>query len=127
MNQPLSTPADDTPLAKHRGPLVFGGIPEAEGWALAPITARDRVHFRVDRELPLDEFRAELPDGVTVSYDSGEGLYRVDGAPGTGRRPSGCGRRPTCAAGRRATCRRPSSTTCAGTTSRSASSGCSGT
>jgi hypothetical protein len=46
---------------------VFGGIPEAEGWALAPITSRDRVHFRVDRELPLEEFRAELPDGVTVS------------------------------------------------------------
>jgi hypothetical protein len=41
------------------------------------------VHFRVDRELPLAEFRADLPDGVTVSYDSGEGLYRVDGAPGS--------------------------------------------
>jgi hypothetical protein len=66
-----------------RQPLVFGGIPEAEGWALAPITPRDRVHFRVDRELPLEEFRRELPDGVTVSFDQGEGLYRVDGACGS--------------------------------------------
>jgi hypothetical protein len=66
-----------------RQPLVFGGIPEADGWALAPITPRDRVHFRVDHELPLDEFRADLPDGVTVSYDQGDGLYRVDGACGS--------------------------------------------
>ena len=69
--------------ARNREPLVFGGIPEADGWVLAPITPRDRVHFRVDRELPLDEFRAELPDGVTVSYDQGDGLYRVDGARGS--------------------------------------------
>ena len=69
-----------------RTPLVFGGIPEAEGWVLAPITPRDRVHFRVDRELPLAEFRGDLPDGVTVSYDQGEGLYRVDGACGQGER-----------------------------------------
>ena len=142
MNRSLSTPVDDIPTARHREPLVFGGLPEVEGWALAPITPRDRVHFRADRELPLEEFRRELPDGVTVSYDEGEGLYRVDGAcgsaqvlaewikagaPAAGRPPSGCGRRPMCAAGRRATCLRPSSTTCAGTTSRSASSGCSGT
>jgi hypothetical protein len=69
--------------ARARQPLVFGGIPEAEGWALAPITPRDRVHFRVDRELPLAQFRAELPDGVSVSYDQGEGLYRVDGPRGS--------------------------------------------
>jgi DNA-directed RNA polymerase specialized sigma subunit len=78
---------ESTESLDHRGrvraPLVFGGIPEAEGWALAPIASRDRVHFRVDRELPLGEFRAELPDGVTVSFDEGEGLYRVDGAPGS--------------------------------------------
>jgi hypothetical protein len=66
-----------------RQPLVFGGIPEADGWTLAPITPRDRVHFRVDHELPLDEFRDDLPDGVTVSYDQGDGLYRVDGACGS--------------------------------------------
>jgi hypothetical protein len=84
-----SIPSSATPAeaaegrGRPRSPLVFGGIPEAEGWALAPITARDRVHFRVDRELPLAEFRAELPDGVTVSYDQGDGLYRVDGTPGT--------------------------------------------
>src|SRR5215210_1027567 len=76
-----STVSDDRP--RLRQPLVFGGIPEAEGWVLAPITPRDRVHFRVDRELPLEEFRADLPDGVTVSYDQGDGLYRVDGAPGS--------------------------------------------
>jgi hypothetical protein len=68
---------------RGRAPLVFGGIPEGEGWVLAPITPRDRVHFRVDRELPIAEFRRELPDGVAVSYDEGEGLYRVDGACGT--------------------------------------------
>ena len=80
---PLSTSTviDDRP--RVRQPLVFGGIPEAEGWVLAPITPRDRVHFRVDHELPLEEFRAELPDGVTVSYDQGDGLYRVDGACGS--------------------------------------------
>ena len=79
---PVATEVAD-PRSRVRAPLVFGGIPEPEGWALAPITSRDRVHFRLDRELPLDEFRAELPDGVTVSYDQGEGLYRVDGAPGS--------------------------------------------
>jgi hypothetical protein len=68
---------------RRREPLVFGGIPEAEGWALAPITPRDRVHFRTDRELPLATFRAALPAGVTVTYDEGDGLYRVDGATGS--------------------------------------------
>ncbi|WP_235928156.1 flagellar biosynthesis protein FliA [Goekera deserti] len=68
-----------------RGPLRFGGLTEDEGWALAPITTLDRVHFRVDHELPLAAFRAELPAGVTVTYDEGDGLYRVDGAPGQAR------------------------------------------
>jgi hypothetical protein len=68
---------------RSRDPLVFGGLTESEGWALAPITPRDRVHFRTDRELPLAAFRAALPAGVTVTYDEGEGLYRVDGARGT--------------------------------------------
>jgi len=84
--QPLSSPeTSSTPTARNRvrQPLVFGGIPETDGWVLAPITPRDRVHFRVDHELPLDEFRGDLPDGVTVSFDQGEGLYRVDGAPGS--------------------------------------------
>ena len=67
MNHSTPTPVDDTRAARGREPLVFGGIPEADGWALAPITPRDRVHVRTDRELPLGEFRAELPDGVTVS------------------------------------------------------------
>ncbi|RFU22888.1 sigma-70 family RNA polymerase sigma factor [Geodermatophilus marinus] len=84
-----TTPATPTPTSPGSGPtrapLVFGGIPEADGFALAPITPRDRVHFRVDRELPLASLRADLPDGVTVSFDEGEGLYRVDGAPGTGQ------------------------------------------
>ncbi|NEK94926.1 flagellar biosynthesis protein FliA [Modestobacter muralis] len=64
--------------------MVFGGVPEADGWLLAPITPRDRVHFRTDRELPLAEFRAAFPADVTVTYDEGDGLYRVDGTPGTG-------------------------------------------
>ncbi|SNS71100.1 hypothetical protein SAMN06893096_1076 [Geodermatophilus pulveris] len=83
MNHRPATPVDDTTDPRGRAPLVFGGIPEAEGWALAPITPRDRVHFRTDRELPLGELRRDLPDGVTVSYDQGDGLYRVDGVPGT--------------------------------------------
>ena len=69
--------------ARLRAPLVFGSIPEAEGWALAPITPRDRVHFRVDRELPLADFRRELPEGMSVTYDQGDGLYRVDGPCGS--------------------------------------------
>jgi hypothetical protein len=73
----------DAEERRIREPLVFGGLPEAEGWALAPITPRDRVHFRTDRELPLGAFRAALPVEVTVTYDEGDGLYRVDGAPGT--------------------------------------------
>ncbi|WP_336032799.1 sigma-70 family RNA polymerase sigma factor [Geodermatophilus sp. FMUSA9-8] len=78
-------PADSGAEAPGRAPLVFGGVPEAEGFAAVPITARDRVHFRVDRDLPLTEFRADLPDGVTVSHDEGEGLYRVDGPCGQGQ------------------------------------------
>ena len=80
---PLPTSTSTDNRSRVRQPLVFGGIPEAEGWARAPITPRDRVHFRVDHELPLEEFRSELPDGVTVSYDQGDGLYRVDGACGS--------------------------------------------
>ncbi|SEO78014.1 flagellar biosynthesis protein FliA [Trujillonella endophytica] len=83
MTSPTGSTAVD-PAARVRQPLVFGGIPEAEGFARVPITPRDRVHFRVDRELPLEEFRAALPDRVAVSFDSGEGLYRVDGDPGQG-------------------------------------------
>jgi hypothetical protein len=85
MDHRTAVPSDQALRDRGRAPLVFGGIPEAEGWSLAPITPRDRVHFRVDRELPLDEFRDDLPDGVTVSFDQGEGLYRVDGACGTGQ------------------------------------------
>ena len=70
-----------------REPLVFGGLPEAQGWALAPITPRDRVHFRTDRELPLARFRAALPADVTVTYDEGDGLYRVDGRTGSAEAP----------------------------------------
>ena len=57
----------DTTACRLRGPLVFGGIPEAEGWALAPITPRDRVHFRTDRELPLEELRRGVPTACVPS------------------------------------------------------------
>ena len=83
MSDSASSPTTTTDRARVREPLVFCGLPEAEGWALAPITPRDRVHFRVDRELPLAEFRGDLPDGVTATYDQGDGLYRVDGACGS--------------------------------------------
>jgi hypothetical protein len=84
---------------RTREPLVFGGLAEAEGWALAPITPRDRVHFRTDRELPLAEFRAALPAEVTVTYDEGDGLYRVDGDPGTAEALAGLIRAWCAAAG----------------------------
>ncbi|MCU1606293.1 MAG: uncharacterized protein JWP46_2758 [Modestobacter sp.] len=84
---PMTASTDDR--LRPREPLVFGGLTECEGWALAPITPRDRVHFRADRELPLATFRAAMPTGVTVTYDEGEGLYRVDG---------GCGQSETLAA-----------------------------
>ena len=83
MTQPSSTTVDPAARERIRQPLFFGGIPEAEGFARVPITPRDRVHFRLDHEMPLDEFRADLPDGVSVSFDQGEGLYRVDGACGS--------------------------------------------
>ncbi len=83
MTHPAPAPSSDA-ATPFRAPLVFGGVPEAEGFARTPITPRDRVHFRVDRELPLARFRADLPDGVTVSHDEGEGLYRVDGPCGQG-------------------------------------------
>jgi len=70
--------------SRIRQPLVFGGVPESEGFARVPITPCDRVHFRVDRDLPMGAFRADLPDGVSLSYDHGEGLFRVDGARGQG-------------------------------------------
>lgn len=70
------------PSRRSTGPLVLGGITEDEAWASTPITVRDRVHFRTERELPLAEFRAFLPAGVTVTLDEGEGLYRVDGDAG---------------------------------------------
>lgn len=68
--------------SRSTGPLVFGGMTEDEGWASAPITLFDRVHFRTESELPLVRFRADLPLGVTVTLDEGEGLYRVDGDAG---------------------------------------------
>ncbi|MCO7222135.1 flagellar biosynthesis protein FliA [Klenkia sp. PcliD-1-E] len=70
------------PPRRSSAPLVFGGITEDEAWASTPITLRDRVHFRTERELPMAEFRAALPDAVTVTLDEGEGLYRVDGDAG---------------------------------------------
>jgi len=70
------------PSRRSTGPLVLGGITEDQAWADTPITVRDRVHFRTERELPLEEFRAFLPAGVTVTLDEGEGLYRVDGDAG---------------------------------------------
>jgi hypothetical protein len=84
---PAADPVEER--ARTREPLVFGGLTEAQGWALAPITPRDRVHFRTDTELPLPAFRAALPDSVTVTYDEGDGLYRVDGETGTGEALAG--------------------------------------
>jgi DNA-directed RNA polymerase specialized sigma subunit len=89
--QPIDTGAaatedsDATPASKTtRGPLLFGGILEDDGFAACPIGAVDRVHFRTDREIPLVDFRSYLPTGANVTLDEGEGLYRVDGTLGTG-------------------------------------------
>lgn len=73
------------PRRTHPADLVFGGMPEAEGWATAPLTLRSRVHFRTENgEVPLDDFRRDLPFGSDVAYDEGTGLYRVDCEHGTG-------------------------------------------
>ncbi len=85
MTQSVVPSPDQPAAAGTRAPLVFGGIPEAEGFARVPITPRDRVHFRVDGDLRLGDLRADLPAGVTVSHDEGEGLYRVDGPCGQGQ------------------------------------------
>lgn len=70
---------------KRETPLVWGGIPEAAGFAAAPLALRSRVHFRTGyMAVPLDEFRAALPAGTEVTFDEGEGLYRVECAHGTG-------------------------------------------
>ncbi|GAA4749113.1 hypothetical protein GCM10023328_34620 [Modestobacter marinus] len=102
MSQDMLTTQLATDPARTREPLVFGGLTEAEGWALAPITPRDRVHFRTDRELPLTDFRAALPAEVEVTYDEGDGLYRVDGETGTAESLAGL-IRAWCAAGGYAT------------------------
>ncbi len=72
------------PRTVARPALVFGGIPEAEGWSSAPLRARDRVHFRTNLALPLADLRADLPAGAAASLDDGQSLYRVDGACGSG-------------------------------------------
>lgn len=66
--------------------LVFGGIPEAEGWLSAPLILKSRVHFHTEFGAPLDlnAFRAFLPADCEVSFDEGTGLYRVDCDHGTG-------------------------------------------
>ena len=70
---------------RNNAPLIFGGIPEAEGFAAAPLELRSRVHFRTENlPVPLDEFRADLPAGSHVTLDEGDGLYRVDCDHGTG-------------------------------------------
>ncbi len=55
MTTPAAVPGtpDQPADAGPRTPLVFGGVPEAEGFAAVPITARVRVHFRVVHDLPL--------------------------------------------------------------------------
>jgi hypothetical protein len=85
--EPESDAAPASKTTKHRNnePLIFGGIPEADGWADAPLILRSRVHFRVDNaELSLADFRDALPTGTDVAYDEGTGLYRVDCEHGTG-------------------------------------------
>jgi hypothetical protein len=66
--------------------LVFGGIPEAEGWVSAPLVLKSRVHFHTEYGVPLDldAFREFLPTDCEVSFDEGTGLYRVDCDHGTG-------------------------------------------
>ena len=74
----------DYTIVRH-GPLVYDQVGRSA-------TINDQMLDLSARELGLRlqslrrdhlEFRADLPDGVTVSYDQGDGLYRVDGARGS--------------------------------------------
>ena len=78
---PASASSTLDPRARARQPLVFGGLPEADGWALAPITPRDRVHFRVDRDLPSDApgqpARTLAAGGTTLTFDEAKKQARL--------------------------------------------------
>ena len=75
----------DTPSA-YASANIFGGIPEGQGWAIAPRAKKDRVHFRLKFDtLPVAAFRAAMPANADVTYDEESGLCRVDVAHGTGQ------------------------------------------
>lgn len=79
-------PAKATRKRRESADLIFGGIPEADGWASAPLMLKTRVHFHTEfgAPLPLDEFRAAMPAGCETTFDETTDLYRVDGPHGTG-------------------------------------------
>jgi len=70
-----------------RQPVIFGGVPEADGWAKAPLSTFDLVHFRLNRHLPLSELRehltTSLDDTVSLTLDADD-LYRAFVSPGNG-------------------------------------------
>lgn len=58
----------------------YGGVPEWEGWAYAPLKKRDVAHVRLVHAVPLDRLRAAFP-GWTVN-ESPDGLVSVSAHPG---------------------------------------------
>lgn len=62
----------------RNGPMIFGGIEENDGFALAPLETHARVHFRTHISFDHEVFAADLPAGATHSEEHGRGLHRVD-------------------------------------------------
>lgn len=58
----------------------YGGIPEWEGWAHAPLRKRDVAHVRLVHAVPLDQLRAAFPGWVV--NESPDGLVSVSAHPG---------------------------------------------
>jgi hypothetical protein len=60
--------------------VVFGGIPESQGWRLAPLRTFSLAHFTSMQALDLYEFRQLVPSTYTVRADP-ENTYRVFAPP----------------------------------------------
>lgn len=56
--------------------VIFGGIPESQGWRLAPLRTYSLAHFTTVQSLDVDALRETLPKTFTVRADP-ENTYRV--------------------------------------------------
>jgi len=60
--------------------VIFGGIPESQGWRLAPLRVYSLAHFTSVQTLNVAAFAAALPEEFQVRADP-ENTYRVFAAP----------------------------------------------